>query len=213
MYDIPHYKASNHQQVIDFMQANPFVTICGVDNQGLPVATHIPVLMKVENDIITISGHIMRQQDHSNAFELNKNVLVIFSAPSAFVSASWYTNPGQASTWNYQTVHARGQLEIKDETHLRNLLTELTLHFEKDADAPTQVKNLSKEYMEQNMKAIYSFDIIVNDLQHVFKLSQNRDEASHTNIQNELNKGDAACKHMAAAMKAQSSPKDSHKNL
>jgi predicted FMN-binding regulatory protein PaiB len=42
---------------------------------------------------------------------------------------------------------------------------------------------------------------VVNDLQHVFKLSQNRDEASHTNIQNELNKGDAACKHMAAAMK------------
>jgi transcriptional regulator len=201
MYNIPHFKASYHQQVIDFMQANPFVTICGVDSKGLPVATHIPVLIKVENDIITISGHIMRKQDHSNAFEINKNVLVIFSAPSAFVSANWYTTKDMGSTWNYQTVHAKGQLEIKDEAHLRNLLTELTLHFEKDADAPTQVKNLSQEYMEQNMKAIYSFDIVVNDLQHVFKLSQNRDEASHTNIQNELNKGDAACKHMAATMK------------
>ena len=87
------------------------------------------------------------------------------------------------------------------------------MHFEKDADAPTQVKNLSQEYMEQNMKAIYSFDIVVNDLQHVFKLSQNRDEVSHANIQNELNKGDAACKYMAAAMKVQSNPKDSHKGL
>ena len=86
------------------------------------------------------------------------------------------------STWNYQTVHARGQLEIKDETHLRNLLTDLTLHFEKDTEAPTQVKNLSQEYMEQNMKAIYSFDIVVNDLQHVFKLSQNRDEKSYHHI-------------------------------
>jgi transcriptional regulator len=56
--------------------------------------------------------------------------------------------------------------------------------------------------MEQNMKAIYSFDIIVSDLQHVFKLSQNRDEASKSSIHNELSKGDAACKHMAAAMKA-----------
>ena len=78
MYNLPHYKASNHQQVIDFMQANPFVTICGVDSKGLPVATHIPILIKVENDIITISGHIIRKQDHSNAFEVNKNVLVIF---------------------------------------------------------------------------------------------------------------------------------------
>jgi predicted FMN-binding regulatory protein PaiB len=51
------------------------------------------------------------------------------------------------------------------------------------------------------MKAIYSFDIIVYDLQHVFKLSQNRDEASKANIHAELSNGTPACKHMAAAMK------------
>ena len=200
MYDISYFKANNHQEVIDFMQANPFVTICGVDANGLPVATHVPVLIKVENEIIAISGHIMRKQDHTTAFELNKNVLVIFSAPSAFVSANWYTTKNMGSTWNYQTVHARGKMEIKDEAHLRQLLTDLTLHFEKDPESPTQVKNLSAEYMEQNMKAIYSFDIVVTDLQHVFKLSQNRDEESQANIQNELSKGDAPCKYMAAAM-------------
>jgi transcriptional regulator len=200
MYDIAHFKANNHQEVIDFMQANPFVTICGVDANGFPVATHIPILLKIENEIITISGHMMRKQDHTNAFELNNNVLVIFSAPSAFVSANWYTTKNMGSTWNYQTVHARGRMEIKDEVHLRNLLTELTLHFEKDAASPTQVKNLSEEYMQQNMKAIYSFDIVVTDLQHVFKLSQNRDATSHANIKAELSKGDAPCKHMAAAM-------------
>jgi transcriptional regulator len=182
------------------MQDNPFVTICGVDENGFPVATQIPVLIKVENEQIIISGHVMRKQDHSNAFEKNSNVLVIFSAPSAFVSADWYTTKNMGSTWNYQTVHARGKMEIKDESHLRQLLTDLTLHFEKDADSPTQVKNLSEEYMEQNMKAIYSFDIVVQDLQHVFKLSQNRDEASRATIQAELNKGDLACQYMAAAM-------------
>lgn len=201
MYDIPYFKASNHQEVLDFMQAHPFVTICGVDTNGLPVATHIPVLIKIEHDNIIISGHVMRKQDHSIAFESNKNVLVIFSAPSAFVSASWYTTKNMGSTWNYQTVHARGALEMKDEAHLRKLLTDLTLYFEKDPDSPTQVKNLSEEYMQQNMKAIYSFEIIVTQLHHVFKLSQNRDEASHTNIQTELNKGDAACQYMAAVMK------------
>jgi transcriptional regulator len=200
MYDIPYFKAKDHSEVLQFMQANPFVTICGVDENGFPVATHIPVLIKVENEQIIISGHVMRKQDHSNAFEKNTNVLVIFSAPSAFVSADWYTTKNMGSTWNYQTVHARGKMEIKDQAHLRQLLTNLTLHFEKDSESPTQVKNLSEEYMEQNMKAIYSFDIVVKDLQHVFKLSQNRDEASHENIQKELNKGDYACKHMAAAM-------------
>lgn len=200
MYNIPYFKASQYKDVIDFMQNNPFVTICGVDANGLPVATHIPILIKQEADKIILSGHIMRKQDHANAFEINNNVLVIFSAPSAYLSASWYTTKNMGSTWNYQTVHARGKIEIKDEAHLRQLLTNLTLHFEKDPESPTQVKNLSEEYLQQNMKAIYSFDIVVQDLQHVFKLSQNRDEASHTNIQNELSKGDAACKYMAAAM-------------
>ena len=201
MYNIPHFKAKDHQEVIDFMQANPFVTICGVDANGFPVAGQIPVLIKQENDKLFISGHFMRKQDHTNAFELNNNALVIFSAPSAFVSASWYSIKEAASTWNYQTVHAVGKMEMKGEDHLYNLLSELTAHFEKDPNAPTQVKNLDPIYMKENMAAIISFDIEVIELKHVFKLSQNRDDVSHENIKKELNNGTPACKYMAAAMK------------
>ena len=213
MYDIPYFKAANHQEVLDFMQANPFVTICGVDANGLPIAAQIPILIKHSGEKLIISGHLMRKQDHTNAFEKNNNVLVIFSAPSAFVSASWYTQKGIASTWNYQTVHAVGKMDMKDDAHLLQLLTELTLHFEKDANAPTQIKNLDTDYVQQNMKAIVSFDIEVTELKNVFKLSQNRDEVSHTNIQKELEKGDSACKYMAAAMQAQLNPRDSHTDL
>ena len=201
MYNIPHFKAKDHQEVIDFMHANPFVTICGVDANGFPVAGQIPVLIKQENDKLFISGHFMRKQDHTNAFELNNNALVIFSAPSAFVSASWYSVKVVASTWNYQTVHAVGKMEMKGEDHLHTLLSELTAHFEKDPNAPTQVKNLDPDYMQQNMKAIVSFEIEVMELKHVFKLSQNRDDVSHENIKKELNSGTPACKYMAAAMK------------
>ncbi len=201
MYDISYFKANDHQEVIEFMQANPFVTICGVDKNGLPIAAQIPILIKQVDDKLFICGHLMRKQDHTNAFEMNPNALVIFSAPSAFVSASWYTSKGQASTWNYQTVHAVGTMQMQDEQHLYNLLVALTEKFESDPDAPSQVKNLDPMYMQQNMKAIISFEIEVAQLKHVFKLSQNRDEISHQNIQNELNKGEAACKYMAAAMK------------
>ena len=200
MYDISYFKANDHQEVIEFMQANPFVTICGVDKNGLPIAAQIPILIKQVDDKLFICGHLMRKQDHTNAFEMNPNALVIFSAPSAFVSASWYTSKGQASTWNYQTVHAIGKMQMQDEQHLYHLLVALTEKFESDPDAPSQVKNLDPMYMQQNMKAIISFEIEVAQLKHVFKLSQNRDEVSHQNIQNELNKGDAACKYMAAAM-------------
>ena len=201
MYNISYFKANNQEEVFAFMQANPFVTICGVDENSLPIAAQVPILIKQEDDKLIISGHLMRKQDHTNAFEKNNNVLVIFSAPSAFVSASWYKEKGIASTWNYQTVHAIGKMEMKDDAHLYQLLTDLTMHFEKDPNAPTQVKNLDPEYVQQNMKAIVSFDIEVTELKNVFKLSQNRDEESHQNIQKELSNGDAACQYMAAAMK------------
>jgi transcriptional regulator len=201
MYNIPYYKAKDHQEVVDFMHANPFVTICGVDNEGFPVVTQVPVLLKIENDKIIISGHVMRKQDHTIAFEFNNNVLVIFSAPSAFVSASWYSVKEVASTWNYQSVHAVGKIEMKGEEHLYKLLSELTAHFEKDPNSPTQVKNLDPLYMKENMVAIISFEIEVTELKHVFKLSQNRDDVSHEHIKKELSNGTPACKHVAAAMK------------
>ena len=75
MYDISYFKADNHQEVLDFMQANPFVTICGVNEKGLPIAAQIPILLKQIGDKIIISGHLMRKQDHTNAFEKNNNVL------------------------------------------------------------------------------------------------------------------------------------------
>jgi transcriptional regulator len=80
MYDISYFKAKDQQAIFDFMQANPFVTICGVDANGLPIAAQIPVLIKQVGDEIIISGHLMRKQDHTNAFEINANALVIFSA-------------------------------------------------------------------------------------------------------------------------------------
>ena len=201
MYNIPYYKAKDQQEVLDFMHAHPFVTICGVDKEGFPVATQVPVLLKIEGDKIIISGHVMRKQEHTIAFENNNKVLVIFSGPSAFVSASWYSSKGVASTWNYQSVHAVGKIVMKDEDHLYALLSELTAHFEKDPNAPTQVKNLDPDYVQQNMKAIVSFEILVNEIKHVFKLSQNRDDESHENIKKELSNGTPACKHIADAMK------------
>ena len=68
MYDISYFKADNHQEVLHFMQANPFVTICGVSENGLPIAAQIPILLKQIEDKIIISGHLMRKQDHTNAF-------------------------------------------------------------------------------------------------------------------------------------------------
>ncbi|WP_425289701.1 FMN-binding negative transcriptional regulator, partial [Shewanella algae] len=44
MYNIPCFKANEDAEVLAFMKAHPFIILCGVDESGSPIATHIPVL-------------------------------------------------------------------------------------------------------------------------------------------------------------------------
>ena len=204
MYHVPYFKANENSEVLAFMKAHPFVTICGIDKNNFPVATHVPVLIIERDGKLFLQAHIMRKQDHHLAFENNANVLVIFQGANAYVSSSWYHNDDRGSTWNYQAVHAKGQLRFLTDQELLALLSNLTAHFEKDPDSPSQVKNLSEAYMKTNMKAIVAFEIEITDLQHVFKMSQNRNKKSYHNIVEQLEKGDLASITVAEAMKKNS---------
>ncbi len=55
------------------------------------------------------------------------------------------------------------------------------------------------------MKAIVPFEIEINDLEHVFKLSQDRDEKSYDNIIQELKKQDGDGKIIAEIMEKRKS--------
>lgn len=186
MYDLPYFKANNYKEVEAFMRAHPFIILCGAAADGRPVATHIPVLFETRDERLWLRGHFMRQTDHHLAFAQNNQALAIFTGSHAYVSASWYQEPKVASTWNYQAVHADGILHFGDEAMLKQMLHDLTLHFENNPDSPSLVKHLDPLYVEKHMKAIVGFEIEVMQIRHVFKLSQNRDAASFKNIVEKL---------------------------
>ena len=200
MYNLSHFKAGDEAEVTAFMHAHPFITLCGVDADGKPVATHIPVLLEQRDDRLFIQAHIMRKQDHTVAFEQNPRVLAIFSGAHTYVSASVYSNPQSASTWNYQAVHARGALRFLDDEGLHSLLTKLTDHFENNAHSPSLVGKMPDGYVTNMMKAIVAFEIEITSIEHVFKLSQNRDAKSYENIIHHLNQGDSEAKAVASTM-------------
>ncbi len=186
MYNLPHFKANNQEEVYAFMQAHPFITMCCVDANGHPVATHIPVLFEQREGKLYLQAHIMRKQAHALAIEQNPNVLAIFSGDHAYISASWYTKQNVASTWNYRAVHVKGIVHFFNNEGLLDLLVKLTNHFEGNAESPSAVKNMSADYVRENMRAIVGFEIEVTTIDHVFKLSQNRDESSKKEIIKQL---------------------------
>jgi len=200
MYNVPHFKASEQKEVVAFMHNHPFIILCGADNQGQPVATHVPVLFEERNDKLFLRAHVMRKQEHTNVFHENQNVLAIFSGPHTYVSASWYEQKNTASTWNYQAVHAKGVLHFLDEDALRSVLVALTEKFENNPHSPALVQKMDDEYVRKMMQAIIAFEIEIKSIDHVFKLSQNRDEKSYHNIIGKLDSKDADAKYIASEM-------------
>jgi transcriptional regulator len=201
MYNIPHFKEQDQKVFLDFIHQHPFAFITGCDENNKPVATQIPVFIEDREGKLFLSGHIMKSQDHHKAFEKNPNVLCVFTGNHSYISATWYSDPHQASTWNYMSVHVRGKLSFLDEKGLVDVLKKTTLHFEEgNKDSTTVFDNLSPEYTSRLMKAIVAFEIEVESVENVFKLSQNRDKKSYESIIEKLNTQDYGSKAIAEEM-------------
>jgi transcriptional regulator len=200
MYSLPYFTESDRNKVLDFMRAHPFVTLCGVDADGKPVATQVPVFIDEKEDGIFLSGHIMKNTDHHIAFEVNPTVLALFTGPHTYVSASWYEDKKVASTWNYITVHARGELRFTDHQALLDILKRTTDHFENNPHSPANFDQIPKDYVERLSKAIVAFEIKVEELDNVFKLSQNHTDSNRQSIMDHLKQGDADAQRIADEM-------------
>lgn len=180
---------------MEFIHQHPFAFIAGSDKEGKPVATQIPVFIEEKEGRLYLTGHMMRNTDHHRAFEVNAAVLCVFTGPHAYVSATWYSNPHQASTWNYMSVHVKGQMRFLDEEGLINVLKKTSLHFEGgDRSSETVYDNLPEDYRSRLLNAIVAFEVEVQEMDNVFKLSQNHDKESYGNIIQQLSgqKGEAA---------------------
>jgi transcriptional regulator len=205
MYSLPYFKEQDQETVLRFIKENPFAFLCGCDAANKPVATQVPLFIDERDGKLFLSGHIMKNTDHHKAFLHNPNVLAVFSGAHTYVSASWYSEKKQASTWNYLSVHARGVLKFLDQQALLDVLKRTTNHFENNPYSGSNFEDLPAEYVETLSKAIVAFEVEVQQVDNVFKLSQNRDEKSYHNIIGKLESQDADGEKIADEMKKRTS--------
>ena len=187
MYHFSYFKEKNKQTILDFINEYPLAFMTGSFLSGKQVATQIPILFEERNGELFIQGHIMRKTDHYNAFEENQNVLLVFSGPSCYVSASWYSTPQTGSTWNYMSVHIAGQVRYMNNDELISFMKKLTLKYESgNKISPTIYDNLPEQYLNKMMPAIIGIEVKAELIDNVFKLSQNKDKESYLNIISKL---------------------------
>jgi len=98
-------------------------------------------------------------------------------------------------------VHVKGVMSFLDEKGLEEVLRKITLHFENgNKQSATVFDNLTEEYKRPLMKAIIAFEIEVSEMDHVFKLSQDRDAKSYETIKEKLTQQDGDAKGVADEM-------------
>lgn len=201
MYEHSDYKDPQPGAMKDFIEKHPFAVLSGCTKNYEPVATQVPVFLEQQDGHWVVRGHMIRGSEHHKAFAENPKVILVFPGDHAYVSATWYKDPQQASTWNYMSVQVKGEICFKDRSTLIEVLKKTTLHFEKgDLNSPTIYDNLDTNYTGRLLDYIVAFEIRVDHMDHVFKLSQDKDAQSYENIIKELKKGEAGARAIAGEM-------------
>lgn len=89
-----------------------------------------------------------------------------------------------------------------DEQGLIDVLRKTSLHFEDGNTASSTVfDNLSEDYTAKLIKAIVAFEVEVEEMDNVFKLSQNRNRESYRHIMQKLSAQDTDGKVIAEEMR------------
>jgi transcriptional regulator len=185
MYTPSFNSFTDGQEIVAFMQRYSFATIVTTID-GLPVATHLPFLVKSENDKISLQAHFAKANPQWKEIEGNMS-LVIFTEPHAYISPNNYEKVENVPTWNYIAVHAYGKALILDSIEQKTELLKHTINSFESAYLQ-QWDSLPEQYRLKMMNGIVAFEIEITDLQAKKKLSQNRSEKEIENIIHSLEK-------------------------
>ncbi len=182
-------QVNDYQEIFRFVRTNNFgVLINCMDD--LPFATHIPMeLFERKNGQWIIQCHIAKANSHWKCFEKNNKTLCIFTGPHAYIYSSWYTSVS-VPTWNYMVVHLYGSARILDTSELKHLLKKQIDAYEVNSENPVEIEDYEIDYIDKMMRAVVGIEIIVDDIQAKYKLSQNKSEEDVKNVIRQLEKSD-----------------------
>ncbi len=197
MYLPKDYRNNNREEQLEFIRKNSFgMLVSDVNNK--PWATHIPFILN--SDGTKLTSHISRGNVQWKHFSSEKEVMVVFLGPNAYVSSSWY-NHENVPTWNYIAVHVYGHLRIIEGDELKISLKQLMDRYEADSVNPVTIEKMTPSYLEREIRGIVAFEITITQIEAAYKLSQNREKEDYENIITELNKRDNNAQEVAKEMK------------
>jgi len=186
----------------ELMRRHSFATLITAPD-GIPVATHLPLLLEDRGEQGTLVGHVARANPQWRVFDGRAEALVIFSGPHSYVSPSWYEKQPSVPTWDYMVAHVYGAPRvIEAEDAVRQRLLALVERFEANQPRPYDYP-YDDDWLRNMMRAIVAFELPIARIEGSFKLSQNRSETDRARVATALAASEAPEERaLAAAMRA-----------
>ncbi len=156
------------------------------------IASHVPMILERRSGSKgVLRGHIAKANGQWRGSDPDSPALAIFNGPGAYISPAWYPSKAEhgkvVPTWNYVAVQAHGSINWTDDpAQLWAIVSGLTDLHEAGRPDPWQVADAPPAFIEAQLKGIIGFEIEIDRLEGVKKLSQNRTAADRTGVERGL---------------------------
>ncbi|HUX65778.1 MAG TPA: FMN-binding negative transcriptional regulator [archaeon] len=191
MYLPKHFEISDLDEISRFISHVRAADLVTVSSTGLPIATLMPCVWDRSNVGQSHYGslvmHMARANPQWKSIDLGALGLAIVHGSQAYVSPSNYegkiTDHKVVPTWNYQSVHLSGTVEVSEDVELlRQIVIGLTDFHESDRTTPWSAREADPKYFEAQLRGIVAVILHVTKIEAKYKLSQNRSTSDRERV-------------------------------
>ena len=180
MYIPKPFAEHDEESCLAFMREFNFATLVTAEND-FPTAMHLPFIIEKRSDKIVLLAHLAKANLQWKHF-VEKEILVIFQEPHAYVSPSLYNDLENVPTWNYVAVHAYGRAKVFATAEENLALLEKMISVFDENYFQTDWQKIPEDYKLSRAKAVVAFEIEVDDLHGKKKLNQNKSIEDAKNV-------------------------------
>lgn len=176
MHPNPIFRKTNDDRALEWAVAQSFGSLA-INGDAGPVFAHIP--FSLNEDGTQFEAHLVRSNPILRMIKDGPVFAVmVVQGGDAYISPDWYGVKDQVPTWNYVSVHLRGNLRILPDSALRGVLERLSGVMEARL-LPKPIWTMDKmsdDALSRMLRQIVPIAMDVSDVDSTFKLSQNKSD-------------------------------------
>ncbi len=195
MYIPPINSVDEWDEIVHFVAAARAADLITVNSDGFPIATLMPMVWEDalgwDSSCGRLVMHMARGNEQWKSITTGTKGLAILHGAQAYISPSNYSNKETdhkvVPTWNYQSVHLSGTVEVSEDAELlRGIVTNLTAQHESPRADPWRADEADPHYFDLQLKGIIAVILHVTKVEAKSKISQNKSQEERERIVEDL---------------------------